>query len=161
MFNRERMSACRAFTFLEVMVVVVVIGILAALVVPQMTSASQHAKSAAVQSGVAAVRTGIAAFRTRAIISGDDPFPTLQQLTTAGTVLQDDVPVNPYNGLRTVQAVSAAAATARQVSNENAYGWNYFVNNDADPPTAVFYCNSDDATEVSDGGTGVKTANQL
>lgn len=156
-----RGRASEAFTLLEVMIVVVIVGILAAVVVPQMASATGHAKSAAVQAGLAAVRSGIASHRTRMIISGGDPFPSLADLQTPGEVLQEQVPANPYTGLRAVQAVSASAAAARQVFDAGTFGWNYYVDNSADPPAAVFYCNSEDATEVRDGSGGFRTANQL
>lgn len=159
--RRLRCQRSAAFTLLEVMIVVVIVGILAAVVVPQMASASDHAKSSAAQSALGAVRAGIAAFRTRAIISGDTPFPTIAELKVAGIVVVDELPINPYNGLRTVQEVASDIAQARRVYNSDTYGWNYFVNNESDPPTAVFYCNSDDATEVGDGAGGVKRANQL
>lgn len=158
---RRSCGGGRAFTLLEVMIVVVIIGILAAVVVPQMASASGHAKSAAVQAGLGAVRSGIAAHRTRMIISGGDPFPSIKHLVTPGEVMHEEIPANPYSELRTVQEVSASAASERQVIDPLTYGWNYYVDNSADPPAAVFYCNSAEVTEVRDGSGGFKTANQL
>ncbi|MCC6427279.1 MAG: type II secretion system protein [Phycisphaerales bacterium] len=151
----------RAFTLIEAMIVVTVIGILAAIVVPQMAAAGEHAKSAAVQAAVGSVRSGIAAYRTRAIIAGDAPYPTAAQLRTPGVVMSEDLPINPYNGLRTVQDVTQATATARTISNTTAFGWNYFMSNTADPATAIFYCNTSDDTEVPNGTGGLKKANQL
>ncbi|MCB9846465.1 MAG: prepilin-type N-terminal cleavage/methylation domain-containing protein [Phycisphaeraceae bacterium] len=150
-----------AFTLLEVLVVVVVIGILAALVVPQFAGATEQAKSSALEGALGGVRSGIASFRSRAVISGNDPYPSLEELTTGGAVLESGVPINPYNQLSSVQAVSEAQADARAVSSPDAYGWNYFVDNEASPPRAVFYANSDEETTLPDGNGGLAMSNEL
>lgn len=147
----------RAFTFLEVMVVVVMIGILAAIVVPQFSGVTADAKASALKASVAGWRSGISAYRTRQLLAGNAPYPTLTELTTAGTVLSATMPQNPYNGLANVQSVSASQANARTVSNEATYGWNYYVDNSVSPPAAIFYANSDDAVETE--GATTRTAN--
>jgi hypothetical protein len=58
-----------------------------------------------------------------------------------------------------VQAVSQGDAESRVVRNESSYGWNYFVDNEASPPVAIFYANSSDATTGADGGAD--TANEM
>lgn len=135
----------RAFTLLEVMIVVVILGILAAIVVPQFSSATDDAKASALRSGLAGVRASIAGFRANAILAGTNPYPTLAELTAEGTVLQGGLPENPYNKRTSVQAVSRAQADARAVVNESTVGWNYFADNAATPPIAIFYANSDDS----------------
>lgn len=135
----------RAFTLLEVMIVVVILGILAAIVVPQFSSATDDAKASALRSGLAGVRASIAGYRANAILAGTDPYPTLAQLTAEGTVLQGGLPENPYNKRTGVQSVSRAQADARTVVNEPTVGWNYFVDNASNPPLAIFYANSDDS----------------
>jgi general secretion pathway protein G len=149
----------RAFTFLEVMVVVVIVGILAAIVVPQFGSAQEEAKASALRSSIGSWRAAIGAYRTRSALSATNAFPTLATLTTAGSVLSGDMPMNPYNGLANVQTVTQAQANARTVVNETTVGWNYYVDNTASPPVAIFYANSDDSVESSDGVS--RTANQL
>ncbi|MBL8760320.1 MAG: prepilin-type N-terminal cleavage/methylation domain-containing protein [Phycisphaerae bacterium] len=151
----------RAFTFLEVMVVVVIVGILAAIVIPRFGGVTDDAKSSALQGALGGVRSSIASFRAKAVIAGTTTFPTAAQLATVGTVVQNEIPKNPYSGLATLQEVSAAAAAARTVSDPTQYGWNYWVDNAATPPQCVFYANSDSATTVSDGEGGYKGANEL
>lgn len=153
--------ATRAFSLVEILVVVMIIGILAAIVVPNFATAADGARSSALESAAGGVRSSIAAFRTRAVLEGNDPFPTLGELTTEGTVLQGPIPENPYSGLTTVQSVSQSAASNRTVSNSSTYGWNYYVDNSVTPPAAVFYANSTDATEVSDGAGGTLQANEV
>ncbi len=148
----------RAFTFLEVMVVIVMIGILAAIVVPQFGGVTDQAKASALKSSVAGWRSAISAFRTRRLLEGSTPYPTLAELTTTGTVLTTSAPENPYSGLATVQAVTAVQANARAVANPTTYGWNYYVDNAASPPVAIFYANSSSTVETE--GSTTRTANQ-
>lgn len=150
-----------AFTLVELLVVIVVIGVLSAVAIPRFAGASDDANAASVQSTLAGVRSSIASFRTRAVIAGSDPFPTLAELTTTGTVLQNEIGANPFNGRSAVQAVSEAQADARATSSTATYGWNYFVSNDRSAPKVVFYANSTDATSIPDGSGGTKTANEL
>lgn len=150
-----------AFTMLEVMLVVTILAILAAVVVPRFGGLSDDARSSAAVSAVAGVRSSIAGYRTRQVIAGEDPFPTLADLTTPGTVLQGEMPANPYSGLRAVRAVSAGEADDRTVSQEAQYGWCYFVDNASTPPRAVLYLNSSDQTRVPNDDGTFKLASEL
>lgn len=153
--------ALRAFTFVEVMVVVIVIGILAAVVVPRFGTVTDDAKTAALQSALGGVRASIAGFRTDALLAGKSPFPTLTELSTSGTVLQQAMPANPYTNLAAIQQVTSDQASKRATLNEASYGWNYFVDNAASPPKAIFYSNSTDQTTLLDSAGKTKKANEL
>lgn len=151
----------RAFTMLEVMVVVTIIAILAAIVVPRFGGLTEEARSSAAITAVGGVRTSIAAYRTRMVLAGDDPFPSLEELVAEGTVMQRGMPANPYSGLSTVRTVTEAQADAREVSASETYGWCYFVDNDSEPARAVIYLNSSDESGVPDPAGGMKGANEL
>ncbi|MEN0021524.1 MAG: prepilin-type N-terminal cleavage/methylation domain-containing protein [Planctomycetota bacterium] len=151
----------KAFSLVEVMVVVLVIGILAAVVVPRFAGATEQARTAAVESSLGSVRTAIANFRARAMITGSTPFPTAAQLSATGPVLRTGTPSNPFNNQSGVQSVSRAAAEARLVSNTSSFGWNYFVDNSSDPPVAIFYANSEEVTTTEDSSGTAVPANML
>lgn len=151
----------RAFSLVEVLVVVVIIGILAAVVVPRFAGATAQAQTGATESALGSVRASIANFRARQALAGGDPYPTLAQLTTRGTVLQQEMPANPFNGSSAVQTVTFAQASARAVANLTQFGWNYHVDNAANPPVAIFYANSTEPTTTEDSSGDPVPANEL
>lgn len=159
--GRVLMGVRAAFTMLEVMIVVTIIAVLAAVVVPRFGGLTDEARSSAALTSVGGVRTSIAAYRTRRVIAGEDPFPLIADLIAEGTVMQGGMPANPYSGLTSVQEVSEAQADARQVSSTETYGWCYFVDNDSEPARAVIYLNSEDETRVPDPDGGYRGANEL
>jgi len=55
----------RAFTLVEILIVVVILGILAAIVIPQFTSASEEAQVGNVQTQLQTIRSQIELFRVR------------------------------------------------------------------------------------------------
>jgi general secretion pathway protein G len=57
------MKAKKGFTLVEILIVVVILGILAAIVIPQFTSASTEAKESALQSDLQAMRSQIELFK--------------------------------------------------------------------------------------------------
>ena len=152
-------NARKAFTLIELIAVLVVLAILSGVALPRYFDYTDRARSSAVQGTLGGVRTAVANFYVDSSISGTAAYPTLAQLIVPGTVMLEEIPVNPYNGLNTVTSATSVEAAARTVGGTA--GWRYFVDNAATPPTAVFYCNSTDATQVDDGAGGVETANDL
>ncbi|MDP7005296.1 MAG: prepilin-type N-terminal cleavage/methylation domain-containing protein [Phycisphaerales bacterium] len=99
----------RAFTLIEILIVVVILGILAAVVVPQFTNAADDANNAAVRSQLQTLRGQIELFRAQ---NSADP----DLLGTGWTDLIDGdylmiAPTNPLSSSTTV-AGSAAAGVA-------------------------------------------------
>ncbi|GAB4548467.1 MAG: hypothetical protein Tsb0013_09070 [Phycisphaerales bacterium] len=150
----------RAFTLIELIAVIVVLAILSGVAIPKYLDYSARARSSALQGALGGVRSGIANFYANSAIEGTTAYPTLAELTQVGTVMQEGIPTNPYNGLNTVIAASQAEATNRTVSG-TAAGWRYFVDNASNPPVAVFYANTDDQTRVDDGNGSFETSNDL
>lgn len=139
----------RGFTLIELIAVLVVLAILSGVALPRYLDYTARARSSALQGALGGIRTGIAQFYADSTVSGDGAYPTLAQLTTLGTVMQEALPSNPYNGRNDVTAATSTDVATRVVS-QTAAGWRYYVDNTLTPPAAVFYANSDEETRVLD-----------
>jgi general secretion pathway protein G len=108
MRTRIANKAARAFTLIEILIVVVILGILAAIVIPQFTDASQEAQDASVRSQLQTIRSQIELFKVQ------NPTTTLTAANlftnlVGGDYLQQ-APRNPLQPAATADDVGAAAA---------------------------------------------------
>lgn len=128
-----RHPLARAFTLVELIVVIVVLAILSGVAIPKYFDYAAKAKESACKGTLGAVRSGIANFHANSIVSnGAATWPTLVEMQTLGTVMQEPLPANPYNNSNTIQA--ATWATTPPVSGTA--GWSY------DAATGKFWANS-------------------
>jgi len=117
------MRAKSGFTLVEILIVVVILGILAAIVIPQFTDASTEAKTSSLCSDLQTIRSQIELYK----IQHNDNPPTLANFVAQMTGTTDvsgsssgtdfgpymrAIPVEPFSNINTV---TAAGAT----------GWNY------------------------------------
>ncbi len=72
-----------AFTLVEILIVVVILGILAAIVVPQFANASSSAQSSSLKGSLQVIRSQIELYHAQ----HDSTYPTLAQLNAAWNVL--------------------------------------------------------------------------
>ncbi len=97
----------RAFTLIEILIVVVILGILAAIVIPQFTDASEDAMDASVRSTLQTIRSQIELYNIQnpATAYGPaTPVATFWQPLLTGNYLQSP-PKNPMqNGSTSVGA---------------------------------------------------------
>ena len=82
--------ANRGFTLIEILIVVVILGILAAIVIPQFTDASQEASESSVKSQLQTMRSQIELFR----VKNGGALPADMDALVAADYLQK-VPVFP------------------------------------------------------------------
>lgn len=150
-----------AFTLIELIAVLVVLAILSGVALPKYFDYTARAKSSALQGALGGVRTAISNFYVNSAVDGDPQYPTLDELNTPGTVMQEPIPVNPYNNLNLVVAANANQATQRRINAGANAGWRYHVRNNATPPVAVFYANTRDDTSVEDAAGDPVPANEL
>ncbi len=102
----------QGFTLIEILIVVVILGILAAIVIPQFTSASQSARASSLQSQLHTLRSQLELYQ----IQHNAVYPTLAQMwgnltgqtdqaggtgTEFGPYLQQ-APTNPFTNGATV-----------------------------------------------------------
>ncbi len=125
----------RGFTLIELIAVIIVLAILAGVAVPKYFDYSTKAKESAAKATLGATRSAIANFYANAALNdGTGAYPTLAEIEAAGSVIEQDVPANPYNGSTDVQA---ATWDATDPPISGAAGWNYDAN------TGRFWANSD------------------
>ena len=160
--------ASKGFTLVEILVVVVLLGILAAIVIPQFSNATQNARASMLADDLRIMRTQVMVFNAQHNsvspgYPGGDPtqaptetdfvahFTRASKTTceTAAPGTSDypygpymrEIPENPINGKKTVLVLADGASFPSAASD--AYGWIY------QPYTLLFKC---DATGTDDGG---------
>ena len=121
----------KAFTFIELLIVVAVLGILAAIVLPEFREYSQKAKESNAKANLRILRNAIERYAVRH--NGVAPGYVDDDSTIAPTGLitkfhlEDgyllEVPENQINGLSTIWAISNGAAFP--ASPDNTTGWLY------------------------------------
>ncbi len=137
----RRSPIARAFTLVELIAVIVVLAILSAVAIPKYFDYATQAKSSTCRATLGAVRSGIANFYANSATAGSPAFPTLQQLQTSGTVMQEPVGVNPFNSSATIQAATWSATPP----TTGAAGWNY------DAAAGKFWANTTTQTATAAG----------
>ena len=153
----------KGFTLVEILIVVIILGILAAIVIPQFTEASQEARVSNLMTNLQTIRSQLLLYKTQhlEVYPGDaaDPAVFGNQMTQYtnvsggvsatpaathpfGPYLQS-VPVNPMSGDNTVAIVNNAA-TAFAAPAADA-GWWFNM------ATGEFRANLTDTHTTSDG----------
>jgi general secretion pathway protein G len=129
--NKLRKQAKRGFTLVEILIVVIILGILAAIVIPQFTNASEDARKSNMQSQLQTLRSQIELFK----LQHRDEAPLL--ITTGWTVLtsktldtgavdaagtfgpyMQQAAVNPMTGSSTLAAAADVDATTGWIYDE-------------------------------------------
>jgi general secretion pathway protein G len=135
--NRTNLTTRRsaAFTLVELIVIIVVLAILSGVAIPRYIDYTANARASATRAVLGGVRTAIANFYANSALTGTPTWPTLVQMQTLGTVMQEAIPANPY--VTGASAASIAAATwAATPPTSGSNGWNY------DNASGRFWANS-------------------
>ena len=102
----------RGFTLIELVIVIVILGILAAVAIPKYEDMQEQARSATLKGQLGSIRSAVAIQYGRNALNGSATFPTLD-----GTIFADgNVPKEPIMKLNTVKTTPGVT---------NAGGWVY------------------------------------
>jgi general secretion pathway protein G len=124
------------FTLIELIAVIVVLAILSGVALPKYFDYAAQSKLSAVKGTLGGVRSAVANFYANSAVAGTPRYPTLTQLRTIGTVMQEPMPLNPYRNSNTISQRTWNANNPPVTGNA---GWNY------DPNAGKFWANSNTA----------------
>lgn len=129
------LSLRRAFTLVEILIVVVILGILAALVIPNFTRATEDSSRSALMRQLQSINHQIEIYRAKhagGLPTNDAGAPMADGGTNFGwgVMVSNDffkeAPLNPYTGSRVIIAGTEAEAMAHSGSDASA-GWYFEV----------------------------------
>ncbi len=152
-------TVTKGFTLVEILIVVIILGILAAIVIPQFTEASSEARVSNLMTNLQTIRSQLLLYKTQHLEDYPDDFADqMTQYTDVngntnatpdsdypyGPYLQS-VPANPISGSNVVREVTGASTTFS--APEADAGW--WFNSD----TGEFRADLTDTHTTTDGNT--------
>ena len=122
---RRLQSSQRGFTLIELVIIIVVLGIIAAVAVPKYVDMVTEARESACKGALGGMRSGISIYYANsALQTGTAVFPLIDSLRTAGVVMAQNLPPNPYQSA-TSAPDSVVTGVTKGVVVGSRGGWAY------------------------------------
>jgi len=96
-FLRPSLRNQAGFTLIELVIIIVVLGILAAVAIPKYFNMIDDAKESACKGALGGLRSGISIYyANQALQTGTAGWPEIDSLRAIGVVMEQIIPKNPY-----------------------------------------------------------------
>lgn len=133
MFSKRNQQG---FTLIELVMIIVILGILAAVAIPKYQDLSSEAKEAAARGALGALRSGITIYYASKAVSGTAAWPPMDSIRADNVVMAQEVPKNPFQS-DDAAPDSIVTGVTKGTTVGTRGGWAY------DPTTGEIWPNTD------------------
>ncbi len=139
----RKMQSQQGFTLIELVIIIVVLGILAAVAIPKYQDITAEAKASAAKGALGSMRSGISIYYANAAVkTGTATWPPIDSMRTVNVVMSQSMPANPFQATANAPDSIVTGVTKGVVVGTRG-GWAY------KPSTGEIWPNTNVAGEAS------------
>jgi len=96
--DRKNKLDANGFTLIELVIIIIVLGMIAAVVIPKYQDVASEAKESSCKDSLGALRNAVSIWYAKEVARGDDTpsFPSIDSIRAIGIVMEHNIPSNPY-----------------------------------------------------------------